>query len=774
MTDDTAAVVRIRLTQASRLPTLPPVTDSGLEASSHDHPSTPPDSPSVPATSGPVPGSGRPPGLALAWRAPLLAYAVTLGVALVLGILALVALASGDAPTEVEDVSDATDGVLAWLAIPFQLTAMALGGRIGLGNDDFSVSVMALPLLLTATYVVVVGRVARASEARVPSRSRQERALVSGAAAVGAAAVVAVVTRLLALRAEGTSIHALSVSLVVGTLLLTFAADLVGRELHASGVPAVVRRWWPAAAAWLSGVAVWLVVSLPVLVVAMWVEEGFGTALSAPLWWPTVGLWTYAMGHLSGVGTSGFYSYAWSGDGVLVPLALLLGAVLTTVVAAVVWHLRAPRTPGELAAPASWVPLPVAFAVGGVLVTLVPMVSVGGGAFGVSGSLTAMPAAWTCLLLALWGLGAEALSRFAAPRVVPVLPAGVVARLRGPEAAAAAADRPAPEPLSPEQARRVRRTAIVVGAGLGVVVAGAIAVSVVGSMFFSPEKAAEDYLDALADGDVDTVAASTSDGGDFSTALLTDEIAAATDGRPTGFTIDDVTTLGDSAMVEVSADGGVGGDGYLTLTEGGKKFGLFQEWEVEEGLTSTLSVSADTDFSVNGVTVEAADEGYATYVVLPGTYTIQAYADNEWVQAEPSEVDVALGDYASADDMTAEPSDAFRSEVDAQVAAFLDECLASDEVDTDGCPQQLYVYGDVRNLEWEVTEEPTIDYDYYDPTFPVSLYASGGSATATYEVDESYGFGPKQWTEETDESSLDFSLEVDVDGDELVVTPEAY
>ena len=121
-----------------------------------------------------------------------------------------------------------------------------------------------------------------------------------------------------------------------------------------------------------------------------------------------------------------------------------------------------------------------------------------------------------------------------------------------------------------------------------------------------------------------------------------------------------------------------------------------------------------------------------------------------------------------------QPSDDFKAEVDEQIGTWLDECLASTELDPDGCPQSIYAYGDVRDLAWELTESPTVDYDYFAPSFPMTLYVSGGSATASYEVDESYGFGPKEWAEETEESSLDFSIEVDLVGDALEVTTDSY
>lgn len=706
----------------------------------------------------------------------MLAYGVSLAVAVVLGVLTLVALASGDTPSEVSDVSSATEGVLAWIAVPFQLVAMALGGRISAGDEDFSVSMLALPLVLTATYVVTLARVAARSESRQPSRSRSDRALTSGAAAAGTAVVIAVLTRLLAMRSDGTVVHALSVSLVVGTLLFTFVGDFAGRELRSVGLPAVARRWSAPALAWLSHVGIWLLVSFPILFVVAWVQEGFRTALTLPLWWPIGGLWTYALGHLSGIGTAGFYAYAWSDDGVLTPVALLLGAVVATVLASVVWHVRAGRDRAELATPASWVPLPVTFAIGGIAVSLVSIVSIGGGAFGLSGSFTIMPAAWTCLLLGLWGLAAEGLSRTVAPRAAELLPAPLVARLRAGAPQRATADLPPADPMTPEQARKVRRIAIIAGAGLGVVVLAAIVVSVTGSTFYTPEKAAQTYVDAVADGDVDTVADALPDGEDLSPLLLTDEVYDAATERPTGYTVGEVTTLGDSAMVEVTADGGVGGDSYLSLEKGGKKFGIFQEWDVTEGLTSSLSVTTDDveEISVNGVTVAAPDGGYGTYAVLPGTYSVDLYAGNDWIEGAASEVAVPLGGLASPELSSPEPSDAFVERVDEEVGAWLDECMASTEVDPDGCPQEAYAYGDVRNVVWELTEAPEVDYEYFDAAFPMTFYVSGGTATATYEVDESYGFGPKEWNEETEESSLDFSIEVDLSGDQLQVTPDSY
>ena len=715
--------------------------------------------------------AGPPNGLLQAWRAPLTAYAVTLGASLVLAVLTIIALSSG-AEGEVGDVSEAVEGVFAFVALPFQLTAMALAGRIGLGDGDLSVSLLGLPLLLTATYVLVTLRTASGSERRAPSTTRSERALTSGAAALVAVLVVSILTRVFALRSDGESIHALSISLVLGTLALTFGADFLGREAVSTSVPDPVRSWLPAVTVWLFHVALWLAVALPVLFVLTWVQEGFRPALSLPLWWPTGGLWTYALGHLSSIGAIGFHTYAWSGGGVLAPLGLVVGALVAALAASVLWHLRSARSPAELAQPSSWFRLPAAFAAGGLLITLLSAISVGGTLFGASGSVTVAPAAWTFILLGMWGGAVEALSRTIAPRLAPALPEAVAARARG-SATVAHDATPAPEPSTPEQARKVRRIAIIGGAVVAVVVGSVVAVSVVNASLYSPEKVAQKYLDAVADGDV-TTALEIAPLSDVETTLLTDEIYGAAADRPTSYSLGESTTFGGAMFVEVEAEGGVGGDGNLTLEEGDKLFGLFDQWEVTSGLTSSLSmpVSSVESVSVNGVEVEVTD-GYADYAVLPGTYSVETFAGSEWFEAEPSTVEVGLGEYALVEQTEAEPSAALEQQVDEALDEWLATCMDSTEAEPADCPQSIYAYGDVRNLSWELTTPPTVDFSFFDPSFPMSLYTSDGVATATYEVDESYGYGPKDWVEEIEESSLYFDITVDESGDTLTVDFES-
>ena len=163
-------------------------------------------------------------------------------------------------------------------------------------------------------------------------------------------------------------------------------------------------------------------------------------------------------------------------------------------------------------------------------------------------------------------------------------------------------------------------------------------------------------------------------------------------------------------------------------------------------------------------------EEYASYTVFPGTYSIDSYAGSDWFEAEPSTVEVVLGEVTLADPPAEpQPSEELKAECEGAMDEWLDECMASTEPEPAGCPQTAYVYGEVRDLSWELTTPPTVDWSYIQPTFPLSLNSTDGVATATYEEDQSYGYGPKQWTEGAEESSLYIAITVEESGGELSV-----
>jgi hypothetical protein len=216
----------------------------------------------------------------------------------------------------------------------------------------------------------------------------------------------------------------------------------------------------------------------------------------------------------------------------------------------------------------------------------------------------------------------------------------------------------------------------------------------------------------------------------------------------------------------------VGGAGFLTLEKDGRKFGIFDQWTVTEGLAGTVSLYGEGSeaVSINGVEVNPAEDPEAEYDAFPGTYSFDAFAASEWFEAEPTTIEVTPGGFGFAEPAEPRPSAAFEEKVDSELDEWLDGCMASTELEPEGCPQYAFAFGDVRNLSWELTTPPAVDYSFFDATFPIALSATDGVATATYEADDSYGYGPRNWTEETEESSINAYFEVDVVGDALTVS----
>ena len=104
--------------------------------------------------------------------------------------------------------SDDTNAFGVLIGMPFQLAAMALLGSLHLSEDGFDASLFLPPLFLTALY-------RRDDGTRCPSQRARPGGRNPGPARVGVGFVAAVVltplTWALAMRTEGTSVHAASV-----------------------------------------------------------------------------------------------------------------------------------------------------------------------------------------------------------------------------------------------------------------------------------------------------------------------------------------------------------------------------------------------------------------------------------------------------------------------------------------------------------------------------------------------------------------------------------
>lgn len=741
-------------------------------------PPLPPPPPPAPLTA-PAAPQGQPITIPTARTAlrgcvpPLLAYGVALLAALVVAIVLIAAIALTDGGSSSDDPSSTIDieAIATLIGIPVQLAAMALGGSVSLGDSEFQMGLYAPPLVITAVFAAAAFVLSRRAERAKPSPSTAERLIVAAAGATVTAVAALIVTFALAMRDDGTAMHAADVGLFFGTWLLAGSASYAGRRsAHGSLWP----RWF--GTTWRRGahlvtqhVLAWLVV-IPLAAGWLWVSGDLEAALYGLVWAPTMALDAFAMGHLGALSVAGEQGMAWElgwFPGIVLPL---LGIALT-VVAAIGWHLRRTSTngapePTPLTYPANWLVLPVSYAVGALVVCLLSTMRLTTVLFGHDDSASAHGAYWLIPVLAVWGLAVEALSLFVAPRLAGALPPTLTRRLaHGPVAPAPAAT-PAPGsagPMSPADRVRAKKALIGVGAVAGAALVLGIIYSVLSSQLADPKDRAEEYLDALVDGDVEAVTTlSEIDGDEASEVFLTDAVYAAAGDRITGYEITDVEESGDSATVTVDLEGPEGGsDVELTLTADGHRALLFKDWKVDDGgLAREVTVSipdSSATLAANGVATDVPGGEDTDFWLLPGSYVFDPYGASEWLEPATTPTSVPAEDtwgiYAEVGDPA--PSDALKEYVDSAVSDLLEECMAATELDPANCPQEAYAYSDdQRKVVWTLDSSPTVDWSAFYGSFPADLSTTGGSATVTYESDESYGFGRPDWQKETEQVDL--------------------
>lgn len=709
-------------------------------------------------------------------------YAVTLGLTIAFLVLMVIASLFSDV-----DGGTVTEDAPSWqlVLLPFHLAAMALGGELHLshlGHGSSRGGMIFLPLVATAGFWLATFLVASRNEASRPSGPATARVVASLTGAGAFALLINLVMWALALRWDGVTLHAASLSLFLGSLVLGFTADFLGRCRGAGDSLPLPQPWRGAVHTWLSSVALWLVVSIPVLVIYVVITGGLDTVLLIPAFLLNLGLLAYLGAHQVPWSTAGSSSWLWS-ESWPAALTLLVAGLALTVLTAMAWHLRSRRTPEDLARPTSWATLPVVYGLGTVALALLTLTRFSADLLGLSGGLTINAVVWSPLLMAAWGLVVEALSRVAAPGLLHAAPSRLVALLTW-GAPYGAVEDTAAAPRTPEQVQRDRRIMVVTAGVFAGVLALVVGYQVVRATMFSPDGVLEDYLDAVVDKDLDRVRELSGSFDDASEDLLTQEVYDGATSTVTGYEVTDTTELGDTTYVSVELEGldSEESEASLELVRDGSTWGIFPRWRVDgAGLASAQTLVDDGTagaITVNDVTVEAS-EGAGDFWLLPGTYDFDPFGGNRWVEASTDPLVVDPGGMWSWSSMPADsdpqPSDEAREVIETELATYLEECAARGESDPEGCPFEAYVWtDDVRDFSWEITAMPELEGGYEldyesEGLFPAQVRFTEGEATATYESDQSYGFGPPEWERETEESTIYLSATVDVEGDELVV-----
>jgi hypothetical protein len=589
-------------------------------------------------------------------------------------------------------------------------------------------------------------------------------------------------------------------ALLVGTLAAYFSRSRTLRRpaptLEESGrILATARATVPVVVLYV--VIVGILVALAVIISGI-INSGFSWLLSSPLWLPTLVADGIAVVNFSvvsaGGGLAAFAGSSLHGIGMVslvgsLPLwasllAILLNLVLIVLIGTAL-HLR--RTANSLSSAANWVATVGSFAIAGALLSIIGSVALWthvdtsglgallGGLTGSSSLLTGLensqgtvgPAAWTFLTFALLGAVVELVAVFVAPSVIALVPTGVVTRAsqvlervgvpltpKTVPVAETAAPVDAALPMTPERRRVVVLVSSIVGGVVVLVILAAIAVSVLNTAVFSPQKQVETYLSdiqsknargALALGDVDAAT--------NTRVLLSNRVLAATPAGITSYRILNTTTSGDQASVTAQIDrDGTKSTTSFTLRRGGSTGLFFSNWRLDTVDLGALSIRVPTgvqSLKVNGVSVDVAKagltDGMLTLPAFPGSYTVSLGGDRSWLSATPVKKTVGFGRLASSVsvvEFTLAATPALDKEIATQITDLLANCAKSTDLAPAGCPFKYYSYGDTSGVSWTLGAAPTYTLEQsYDGQWKVKATTSG-EATISYSYSYFSGSTP--------------------------------
>ncbi len=325
-----------------------------------------------------------------------------------------------------------------------------------------------------------------------------------------------------------------------------------------------------------------------------------------------------------------------------------------------------------------------------------------------------------------------------------------------------------------------RKRLIIAGsvtAGLLVVlgVGGFFGYKYLGETTYSPRVQAEEYLQALVDGEVERAMGLVPEDNSLDNSLMTDEIYSKVTNRINGFEVTAVEVDGDTAEVTAEVRQGDAAESVtLRLSKAGTEAVLFNKWKLDAPLaTWSLRYLPDvveaSGHAVNGVDVKIPEDG-RKFAVLPGDYTFNAPTGSKFVSfGEDEKMSVRLDGQEALMGVgfTAEITDAARDEIKAQTAAHLRACAASTELIPQGCPNQMDDQdpNNFRNIKWTMTKEPRYDSIEGDPAGPFRVVLVDGTFALDCEMKQGDSWAPQTGTVEL----YSLPAEVYILGEELTI-----
>ncbi len=262
----------------------------------------------------------------------------------------------------------------------------------------------------------------------------------------------------------------------------------------------------------------------------------------------------------------------------------------------------------------------------------------------------------------------------------------------------------------------LQHTVIIWVALLGVLVGAlAVAIIVLNATVFSASGFVSSYLGALQRHDL---AEALSTPGVLGTASASSELltpAALAD-------VEDVSIVSDvdqgAGIHDVSYSATVGKStvsGTFQIQQEGSRFGVFSTWSFLRSPMTVLRITAlhDASFTVNGyeLTSPKGPSVAADYQVLaPGAFTVSH--ETGYLTADPVSASVSNPGSVVPVTLDIRASEAFVSEVQKQVDAFLDDCTTQQVLFPTGCPFGQELSNRVEGIpKWTMSRYPEITID---------------------------------------------------------------
>lgn len=322
-----------------------------------------------------------------------------------------------------------------------------------------------------------------------------------------------------------------------------------------------------------------------------------------------------------------------------------------------------------------------------------------------------------------------------------------------------------------------------VGLVLVLVVVGALILMNVNRSQYGPETVAQEYLDAVAAGDLaaaqEITPATVPNGANE--ALVDPEVFAASASSIEDIQISEAEIDGDAATMTATYT--IDGQDYelpLAADKSGRQGVFFDQWTLQPPVLQTLSVNLTqtADATMNGEPVDLAT-GATEYAVMPGAYEL-VVPETKYTKEGSSAITVGFAPDEEPQpatlNVTIDVTDAYKKDVTEAVTKKLDECLESGKLETDcgffdrdsfSSEDEKKTYDTLKTdgVKYEMTEKPKVVVTDYGVPGTGSFYTDDEKPGAVEaEVEDEDG------AEYTLTSEVRPSGTVTVDGDKISIS----